>query len=377
MIDFDIAKRSKQLLLKMKGILFSMSMQVFCFSLMNPVLFAEEILDKSELMYYQDENGNVKKVEDPAGWEKRRASVLDGIQKAMGRIPDMDTFPPLDPIVEETVREDSYTRQKLTLQVEEGDRLSCFLMVPDNLEGKVPAVLALHPTHPMGKSDTVGLSGRENRNYGQELARLGFVVLVPDYPSFGEEVDYDFGSDNYLSGSMKGIVNHMRCVDYLVSLPYVDPDNIGVIGHSLGGHNAMFAAVFDQRFKAVVSSCGWTPFHDYYQGKIKGWTSQRYMPLLEDKYHLDPDLVPFDFYGIIAALAPRPFLSVSPLRDSNFDVSGVRKGVAEARLVYELLGAGDNLLVEHPDSEHDFIPEMRQEAYSFLAKYLCFNLREH
>jgi len=364
------------LLLNSKNLLVIVLMQIFAPHLLCPLVSAEEILDKSELMYYQDENDNVKKVEDQAGWEKRRASVLHGIQEAMGRIPDLDTFPPLDPIVEETVREDSYTRQKLTLQVEEGDRLSCYLLLPHSLEGRTPAVLALHPTHSMGKGDTVGLSGRENRNYGQELARLGFVVLAPDYPSFGDEADYDFSSDNYLSGSMKGIVNHMRCVDYVVSLPYVDPDNIGVIGHSLGGHNALFAAVFDQRLKAVVSSCGWTPFHDYYQGEIKGWTSQRYMPLLEGRYHLDLDLVPFDFYGIVAALAPRPFLSVSPLRDSNFDVIGVRKGVAEARLVYELLEAGDNLLVEYPDSEHDFIPEMRQAAYSFLAKHLGFKMLE-
>lgn len=364
------------MLQKMERILLTILLSILSLILVSPGASAGDALVKSELLFYLRGNGETGSVKDQAGWERRRSSILEGIQEAMGRLPDMGAFPPLDPVVEETVREESCTRRKLTLQVEEGDRLSCYLLVPDKLDGRVPAILALHPTHPMGKGDTVGLSGRENRNYGQELARLGFVVLAPDYPSFGDEADYDFASDNYVSGSMKGIVNHMRCVDYLVSLPYVDPDNIGVIGHSLGGHNALFVAVFDQRLKAVVSSCGWTPFHDYYQGKIKGWTSQRYMPLLEDKYHLDPDLVPFDFYGIIAALAPRPFLSVSPLRDSNFDVSGVRKGVAEARLVYELLGAGDNLLVEHPDSEHDFIPEMRQVAYSFLAKHLSFNMLE-
>jgi pimeloyl-ACP methyl ester carboxylesterase len=365
------------LLMKLKIILCFVSLLFLCSVLLIPVLSADDGLVKSELMYFIEKNGGLKAVESAKEWESRRASILDGIQDGMGDLPDMGAFPPLDPEVEESVKEDSYTRRKFTLQVEAGDRLSCYLLLPDNLKGeKVPAVLALHPTHPMGKGDTVGLSRRENRNYGQELARLGFVVLAPDYPSFGDETDYDFASDNYVSGSMKGIVNHMRCVDYLLSLPYVDPDNIGVIGHSLGGHNALFAAVFDQRLKVIVSSCGWTPFHEYYQGKIKGWTSNRYMPILEDKYNLNPDLVPFDFYGIVAALAPRPFLSVSPLRDSNFEVSGVRKGIAEASLVYELLGAGNNLQVEYPDSEHDFIPDMRKIAYRFLSENLGLEQEE-
>jgi len=45
-----------------------------------------------------------------------------------------------------------------------------------------------------------------------------------------------------------------------------------------------------------------------------------------------------------------PVFSVFPLRDSNFEVNGVRKAVAEAWKIYELLGAGENLLVEYPDS---------------------------
>jgi len=108
------------------------------------------------------------------------------------------------------------------------------------------------------------------------------------------------------------------------------------IGHSLGGHNAMFVAVFDPRLKVIVSSCGWTPFHDYYGGKIAGRTSDRYMPRLKTEYGLDPDRVPFDFYEVVAALAPRPFFSSSPLRDSNFDVEGVKKAVAEARKVLQM-----------------------------------------
>ena len=128
----------------------------------------------------------------------------------------------------------------------------------------------------------------------------------------------------------------------------------------------MFVGVFDQRLKVIVSSCGWTPFHDYYGGKIAGWTSDRYMPRLRTVYSLDPDRVPFDFHEVVAALAPRAFFSSSPLRDSNFDVEGVKKAIPEARKVYRLLGAGEKLEVRYPACEHDFPPVVRREAYGFI-----------
>ena len=169
---------------------------------------------------------------------------------------------------------------------------------------------------------------------------------------------------------MKGIFNHMRCVDLLCERPDVDAERIGVIGHSLGGHNSLFVAAFDERIKAVVASCGWTPFADYQGGNITGWTSDRYMPRLRDVYHLQVSEVPFDFYEVIAAIAPRAVLSISPTRDANFSVDGVRKAIPAVRPVYELLGAPDALQVIYPDGEHSFPPESRRKAYAFLDAHL-------
>ena len=149
-----------------------------------------------------------------------------------------------------------------------------------------------------------------------------------------------------------------------------------MIGHSLGGHNAIFVGVFDPRLKVIVSSCGWTPFHDYYGGKIAGWTSDRYMPRLRDVYALDPDRAPFDFYELVAAPAPRAFFSNSPLHDENFDVQGVKKAVAKAAEIYELLGARDRLQVRYPDCEHDFLVEVRREAYRFIDSVLAHEPRQ-
>src|SRR5918998_3344543 len=90
------------------------------------------------------------------------------------------------------------------------------------------------------------------------------------------------------------------------------------------------------------------------------------MPRLRDVYKLDPKRVPFDFYEVVAALAPRPFFSNSPLHDGNFSVEGVKKAHAAATQVYKLLGAPDALRVVYPDAGHDFPPEVRKEAYAFI-----------
>src|SRR5262249_28735566 len=41
-----------------------------------------------------------------------------------------------------------------------------------------------------------------------------------------------------------------------------------------------------------------------------------------------------------------------------------------ARPIYDLLGAGDRLQVRYPDSEHDFPPTERHEAYRFIDRIL-------
>ncbi len=343
--------------------------------LLNPLpLTAQQNINHKNLLEYHSRSGKPKPVTNKANWDKRRKQILDGMQLAMGNLPDRNDLVNLDIEIISETKGNGFIRQSITFASEPGDRIPALLYIPTNIskDKKLPAMLALHPTGPLGKLIVAGEGPLDNRQYGLELAQRGYVVLCPDFLSFGD-YEYDFEKDNYTSGTMKGIYNHMRCVDLLESLEYVDPGKIGVIGHSLGGHNAMFVGVFDQRLKVIVSSCGWTPFHDYYEGDIKGWTSLRYMPRLRDVYNLDPDLVPFDFYEVIGALAPRPFFSNSPLHDSNFSVEGVKKGITEANKIYRLLDNEDKLQVRDPDCEHDFPDEIRMEAYHFIDEALNEN----
>jgi hypothetical protein len=335
----------------------------------------------SELLSYLDTKGRQRPVVRIQDWEIKRNQMIDSMQAVMGSLPSLHPLPDFDVQYMDSLKDENYTRYLIKFRVAENEYLPSFLYIPACKEPhrKYPAMLALHQTNHAGKQDNDG--GTKNLSYAKELAHRGYIVISPDYPSFGELSDYDFQNDRYASGTMKGIFNHIRCVDLLQSRPDVDADRIGMIGHSLGGHNAMFVAAFDTRLKIVVTSCGWTELEYYdigpvaveqYGGRLGPWAQDKYMPLFRDKYHLDGDIIPFNFHEIIALIAPRRFFSNSPVNDSNFDVAGVKIGIEKAKEVYSFLKADEKLQVRYPVAEHDFPSEIRLEAYQLIDEILYF-----
>ena len=327
-------------------------------------------LDKQNLLTYSDATGKSHRVKTVANWEIRRAQILQNMQLVMGPLPKPSALP-IDVRVDETVDMPTFRREKITFQGADGDRVPAYLFLPKLSKAKkVPGILCLHETVNVGMASPAGLGGRPNRHYALELAERGFVTLAPDYPNFAE-YHFDAYAHGYASATMKGISNHMRAVDLLQSLPEVDANRIGVIGHSLGGHNSIFVAVFDPRIKAIVSSCGFTSFEKYMGGDLTGWSHKGYMPRIAEVYHKNPAEMPFDFTEVLSALAPRPVFINAPTHDDNFDVSGVNDCVNAALPVYQkIYKAGHNLQVVHPDCAHDFPPEIREAAYKFLAEAL-------
>jgi dienelactone hydrolase len=301
--------------------------------------------------------------------DQAREHILAKMQEVMGPLPDAARKVPPDLRVIETEEFEGYTRRKIDFVVEKGDRLPAYLLLPRGVKGRAPAVLCLHQTVKIGKGSPAGIGDRPTLFYAVELARRGYVTLAPDYPYFGESKadPYALG---YASATMKGIWNHMRCVDLLQSMDEVDGQRIGCIGHSLGGHNTLFVAAFDERIKAAVSSCGFTSFAKYYGGDLTGWSSDKYMPRIAKVYGKDPKRMPFDFPDVLSAIAPRAVFVSAPVRDANFEVSGVRDCIAAARPVFERLGAKENLEVIYPEGAHEFSDEARRAAYTFLDKQL-------
>lgn len=310
--------------------------------------------------------GGAIQVKSLADWEEKRESALAAMQEVMGPLPGEEKRCALDVEVEEEVDCGGYVRQLLSYAAEPGGRVPAYLLIPKGA-GPFPAALCLHPTSDAeGHKIVVGLSEKPNRSYASELAERGFVALAPSYPLLAN-YQPDWAGLGYRSATMKAIWDNMRGLDLLREMACVAPGGFCAIGHSLGGHNSIYTAVFDTRIEVVVSCCGFDSYQDYKDGDISGWASKRYMPRLLD-YPLAG--IPFDFHDMVAALAPRPFLAVAPLRDANFKWQSVDEVVAAAARVYALYGAEDTLAAEHPDCEHDFPDAMRERAYRLFEHHL-------
>jgi dienelactone hydrolase len=293
--------------------------------------------------------------------------VLAAFQAVAGELPGSSRRVPLD--VQQITKADAgkYARIKLTYQADPTTRVPAWLLVPHNLKKSSAGMLCLHQTTALGKDEPAGLGGSTNLHYAHELAERGYVCLVPDYPSLGE-YKYDFSTnDGPASGTIQAVWNNIRGLDLLETLPEVDPRRLGVIGHSLGGHNAIFTALFDLRIKAIVSSCGFTALAD---DDLESWTGPRYMPRLRQAASGGQSSLPFEFHELIAALAPRALFVHAPERDSDFAAAGVRKVMAAAGDVYQLFEAKDRLRLVQPDTTHDFPQPQRQEAYEWLDRQL-------
>ena len=325
-------------------------------------------LDHDDLTHYLDAEGRKTPIKAVADWEQRRRQILANLQLVMGNLPNDQPRAALKVEVLEEIKVDDLMRRKLTFQSEPNLRVPAYLFLPPRREGrKLAAVLCLHQTARLGGGEPAGLGGNPNLHYALHLARRGFVTFAPDYPSFGDHKWNFDAHPKYASGTMKAIWDNLRAVDLLQSLPEVDPERIGVIGHSLGGHNAMFTAAFEPRLKVIVSSCGFTSF---VKDDMPSWTGKVYMPRIAKVYGNDVKKMPFDFPEIVASFAPRPFLACAATKDDDFDVSGVRDCLAAARPVYALFGKQDHLQGNYPESKHDF-PEMaRKAAYEFLERHL-------
>ena len=326
-------------------------------------------LARTNLLIYRTAQGTIAPVKSIEDWQKRRATILAGLQQVTGPIPGPEKRCALDVRVEEEVDCGDYVRRFVSYASEPGGRVPAYLLLPKTaLSGakKAAAILCLHQTRSQGQKVVVGLANSPDDEYGVELARRGYVTLAPPYPLLAN-YHPDLKSLGYQSGTMKAIWDNIRGLDLLASLPFVRTNGFGAIGHSLGGHNSVFTAVCDERIAVVVSSCGLDSFLDYMDGNIKGWTSERYMPKLLE-YSL-PE-IPFDFHELIGALAPRPVLLSAPLGDTNFKWRSVDAVVQAAEPVYKLYGKPRNLRVEHPDCGHLFSKEMRAAAYRLFDENL-------
>lgn len=314
-------------------------------------------------------------------WQVKRKEILCRVKQVLGQ------FPPPCPLRWEILsqkEENGVLIQRISYDSCDGEKASGHLLVPPNAKDKkAPAVLALHPTD-IDYSRSLLLSrpgSDEDYPYALELARRGFVVLAPDictcwqYPdakTVAQGYNTQFFMDKHPAWSMMGraVYDHQKAVDLLCSLPYVNQERIGVLGHSLGGTNAMLLSVFDERIKAIAVSCCFSSFCCH--PNIRVWCREEgfcYFPVLRKT--IDEGYVPFEWYELIAAAAPRPFFVFQAKNDVWFKRwDGASQGAARAGEVYALYGAEEKLRLELWDGPHSFPPSARQQAYGFLENSL-------
>ncbi len=312
-------------------------------------------------------------------WEQHRQTLWE-------RYLDLirDQYKPAKPPLELEIHEDVvvdklYRRLYISYNVEADERAHAYLGIPLHLEGRAPGVVALHGTFAQGTKQAAGLVDNPEKAYLDHLARRGFVVIAPEHFVSGERIPpegpyvttrfYQKHPDWTAVG--KFTYEHAIAIDVLQSLPEVDPQRIGAMGHSLGGHGTIFLAAYDSRVVASACNCGGSFFR--HEPRVLEWARDRwyvYFKHLREKL-LRGELPPIDFHEIIALIAPRAFLDVSGLNDGNPLVQRQRVLVLlKVSEVYELLGVPQNFAFFVHGKGHSAPYESRQLIYAFLEWHL-------
>ena len=75
------------------------------------------------------------------------------------------------------------------------------------------------------------------------VASLSLDLFFPSSSSLHSNLKFKFSHQN---------TGHRGRQALSLSLPQIDPERVGITGHSRNGKQSLIAAAFDERFKAVV-----------------------------------------------------------------------------------------------------------------------------
>ena len=316
------------------------------------------------------------KLKSLADWPKMRRGIENAITSLMGK-------PPKNPIdLQVKVAEDldigGVSRKRIDYFVDDWTRISAWLFVPDTHDEK-PAVVCCHQMTPKGKDEPAGLEGDALMAFARHYAERGYVTIAPDCITAGERVSsscgpYDtsaFYKENPRQSVLgKMLFDHMRCVDVLEEMRDVDPARIGVVGHDMGGYNALLLGAFDERVQACLASCAFTPFAE--DAQPDRWSgASDFVPLPKLSAAVAKGEYPFDWDEVLALLAPSPTLIVTALNDEVLsNTKSCAKAVSRAQKVYKLLGAEEAIQnLTHKDG-HTFTREALDAADDWLDRWL-------
>ena len=318
------------------------------------------------------------------------------------------------PVILSQTPKKGYTRYHLRLPVTSDRTTEAFLLIPHGLAKPAPAVVAIHDHGGFYYFGKEKITETENppkilqdfieqsyggRTYADELARRGFVVLVPDGFYFGSQrldpsklgnrwtkslEGLEPGSDAFIrafnrtgsghetlvaktifsaGSTWPGILfqGDREAVDYLITRPEVDPERIGCIGLSIGGFRSAHLAGLDPRIKAAVVAGWMTTYSSLLLDHLRNHTWMIYVP--RQLHYLDlPDVVSLN--------APAPLMVVNCKKDGLFTMAGMRAAESKLAAIYEKLGALDRFKCNYYDVPHSFRVDMQDDAIAWLEKWL-------
>ena len=321
----------------------------------------------------------IEDIDGAEQWPQRRDELLRRVEEALGQ-PSCEPVPLNARTLDETDC-GTYVRRKVVYDAEADEIVPAWLLTPKNIAGPTPAILCLHQTTPHGKDEPAGLAGSPDLHYAAHLAERGYITLAPDHVTVGErnapghepfDTALFYARHPHWSAMGKAIWDARVAVDYLCSLPEVGAENLGCIGHSLGGHGALFAAAFDERVKAGVANCGAITLAE--TPRRLEWARDHwyvYFPALRPLF-LAGEPAPFDFHEVLALIAPRAFLNITALNDECFaETDSLAEACVRVNKVYRMLEAEDNFAMHLHGCGHGFRRDVRELAYAWLDERLC------
>jgi hypothetical protein len=334
-------------------------------------------------------------VRTPADWQKRRAEILATWRSLLGTWPPLIERPKVQYL--EQQHRDSFTQHKVTVEIAPGGQtVAGYLLVPDakngapdsirnpksairNSDGRLPAVLVVF----YDPETAVGL-GKPLRDFGSQLARHGFVVLsigTPEFCSLNPPYKplYDTPVDRPLLQPLSALAYvAANCHTALANMPNVDPQRIGVTGHSYGGKWAMFASCLYEKFACAAWSDPGIVFDEtrpninYWEPWYLGWdaTHKRERGVPSDTR---PRTGPYktmietgrDLHELHALMAPRPFLVSGGAEDPPKRWQALNHTVA----VNKLLGYTNRVAMTNRPT-HDPTPESNDQLCAFFEYFL-------
>ena len=295
-------------------------------------------------------------------WAEKRSEIRSKLAKALGGFPNSKCE--LEPELIGTLDFDGYTVERVVIQTIPGVQMTANVYRPDG-PGPYPAVLCVHGHWKGAKQDPTV----QARCIG--LAKLGFIAMAVDAFGAGERAiaqqlgEYHgemtaamlYATGRHLAGIQ--VYENMRCADYLQSREDVDSENLAITGTSGGGNQTMYAGALEQRFKAVIPVCSVGNY-------------QAYLGVACCMCELVPGALTFtEEWGVLGLVAPRALMVINATQDGiQFSVAEAKKSLAGAAVVFEKVGAADNVRHVVVESKHDYNQPMREAMYGWVTLHL-------